>query len=236
MRCKKYREKIILYLYDELIDIEKTEVEKHIEGCSDCADDLEFTKKVFKLVDVTKDEKVPEGNWETCWQRIDARTVPAPKKLKGFAFPYRTVFAAAAILIVFVIGIVIGKFWLPSRQKSQLPLEASAATIEPSLKNHFENLKPVLTEYANYTPSEREETTIIVDREVLESLLIQNYLLKKALENLDNPSMEQFLEDVELILREISNLEKEDRSTLSMIKETINQRDILFKMNVFQKI
>jgi len=41
---------------------------------------------------------------------------------------------------------------------------------------------------------------------------------------------------VDLILRDIANLRNGDKPTLSLIKDTINQRDILFKMEIYEKI
>ncbi len=104
------------------------------------------------------------------------------------------------------------------------------------MKEHFESLKPVLAEYANYSPAEERNGTITVDKEILEGLLIQNYLLKRAIASQKNPALQELLEDVDLILREVTNLRKGDKPTLSLIKDTINQRDILFKMEIFQKI
>ncbi|MFB0565754.1 MAG: anti-sigma factor [Candidatus Aminicenantaceae bacterium] len=236
MRCKKSKERIIFHLYGELAESEKLELENHIKECSECSRDLEFTKKVFNVVDLSREEHVPEGNWESCWQQISARTEGKPEKKKSFIFTYKTVFAAAAMLFVFIMGVVIGKFWLPSLQKQPLMPEASVVSLDQSLKAHFEDLKPVLTEYANYSLSEGQEDTMTIERDVVETLLIQNYLLKRAMAQSNNPSMEQLLEDVDLILREISNLRQEDRPTLSLIKDTINQREILFKIEILKKL
>jgi len=51
-----------------------------------------------------------------------------------------------------------------------------------------------------------------------------------------DPTLVQFLDDVDIVLKEISNLKKEDRQTPSLIKELIHEREILFKMEILQKI
>lgn len=236
MKCKKFKEKIILNLYGELPDREKSELESHIQKCAECSRDLEYTKKAFQALEYSKKGKKPEADWERAWQRISSTVEEKPKKQKSiFLFP-RWAYAAAAIVFVFALGIIIGSLWFPTLQKSTLSQKASLISMDQSLLEHFEDLKPVLTEYANYSPSEERNGTITIDREILESLLLQNYLLKKAIASRNNLSLQEFLEDVDLILREITNLRNGDRPTLSLIKETINQRDILFKMEIFQKI
>ena len=236
MRCKKFKEKIILNLYGELPEREKSELEKHIKECAECARDLEYTKKVFKAVEYSKKAKIPEANWERAWQGISSTVEERPKRQKSlFIFP-RWAYAAAAMVFILALGTIIGSLWFPTLQKSHLPLKTSLISMDQSLQEHFETLKPVLTEYANYSPSEERNGKITIDKNVLESLLLQNYLLKRAIATQKNPALQDLLEDVDLILREVTNLRNGDKPTLSLIKDTIKQRDILFKMEIFQKI
>lgn len=236
MKCKRHKEKIMLYLYDELSEKECSELEKHLKECSECSRDLAYTKEVFNTLDSGRKEKIPEGNWEKSWQIISSRIEEKPEKKKRFFYEYRKAFAIAGALSVFILGIVIGRYLLTFRQQTTLVSVTSPASLDQTLSEHFENLKPILIEYANYSPSEKRKSTITIDREIFKSLILQNYLLKRAVANMNNPSQEQLLEDIDLILREISNLKGVDKPTLSLIKDTINQRDILFKMEIFQKI
>lgn len=236
MRCKKFKEKIILDLYGELSEEEKSGLESHLQECAECSRDLEFTKKVFQAVEYCKKAEIPEANWNKAWKGISSAFEERPKRqLSLLLFP-KWAYAAAALVFVFALGIIIGSLWFPTLQKGPLPQKAHLVSMDQSLQEHFESLKPVLAEYANYSASEERDGTINIDREVLKSLLIQNYLLKRALASQKNPALQELLEDVDLILREVTNLRNGDKPTLSLIKDTINQRDILFKMEIFQKI
>ena len=42
----------------------------------------------------------------------------------------------------------------------------------------------------------------------------------------------ELLEDIDLVLREINNMDPDDPDTPGMIRSLIDQRDILFKINV----
>ena len=100
----------------------------------------------------------------------------------------------------------------------------------PSLQEHFENLKPVLLEYANYTSSP-ENGKITIDKSLVRSLIIQNILLKRMIAEQD-PSLKEILEDVDLVLREIANQEGDDDEALAMIKELIQERGIMYELEV----
>ncbi|UCE21008.1 MAG: zf-HC2 domain-containing protein [Candidatus Aminicenantes bacterium] len=232
MKCKKYEEKIVLYLYGELDDREKAEVENHVKECPACLEDLEYTKKVFKLVDDNK-EIAPEANWEKCWREIGAGVQVEPRKQKKFLFAPRWVYAAAALFLVFVLGALIGRYWFFPSQESPLEPGISQGSINLALNEYIESIKPILIEYANYTVSEEGGETILIDEKVVRGLLIQNLLLKDLIVKSD-PSLIPFLEDLDIILKELSNMRSGDELTPSMIKELIHEREILFKIEILQ--
>lgn len=234
MKCKKSKEKIVLYLYGELNKKEKAEVENHIKECPECSRDLAYTKKIFKVLDEAKEE-IPDADWEKCWEEIGNGTEEKPARQKRFFFLPQWAFAAAAVMIIFIAGIFAGKYWFFPSQKSPLQQTVSSESLKPLLKEYFDSLKPVLVEYANYTPSEKGEETITMDKEVARGLLLENLLLRRIVTKFD-PSLGQFLEDVDIVLMEIANLKKEDRRTPSLIRELIHQREILFRMEMLEKI
>lgn len=235
MRCKKFKEKIILYLYGELDEKEKADLESHIKECPECKQDFEYTREVFKVLDDTRPEPTPEANWEKCWNGIGAGIHKKPRKEKSFFMFPRWVYAFGAVFIIFVMGIFLGRFAFHPGQSPVLQAGITKDYLDFTLKEHIENLKPVLIEYANYSSSDQEEGTITIDKEVVRSLLIQNILLKRIIAK-KSPPAEELLEDVDIVLREISNHKKEDIRTPSLIKDLIYQRDIFFKMETLQKI
>ncbi len=231
MKCKKYKEKIVLYLYGEINESEKVEVETHVKECPACLEDLEYTKTVFKLVEDNK-EVAPEANWEKCWREIGAGTQVEPRKQKSFLLAPRWVYAAAALLLVFVLGALIGRYWFFPSQESPLEPGITQGSMNLAMNEYIDEIKPILIEYANYTTPVEEET-IVIDKEVVHNLLIQNLLLKDLIAKSD-PSLIPFLEDLDIILKELSNMRRGDELTPSMIKELIHEREILFKIEILQ--
>jgi hypothetical protein len=136
---------------------------------------------------------------------------------------------------VFVVGFFFGRIALfQPAKKSPALLEGSQSAMHPSIQEHFESLKPVLVEFANYTASP-ENGTITIDKNIVRNLIIQNILLKRMIAD-ENPSIKEILEDVDLVLREIANQEGDDAHTLSMIKELIQERGILYELEVSKTI
>jgi hypothetical protein len=236
MACKKYKDKIVLHIYGELSEGEAKKLTDHITACSDCAEEYEYTKKVFKALDETKAVEIPEANWEKCWNTIGTGIQKKERKKKSFwFFPPRWAYASAALLIVFVVGFFLGRIALfQPVKKSPALLEGSQSAMNPSLQEHFESLKPVLLEYANYT-STPGNGKITIDKSLVRSLIIQNILLKRMIAD-DDPSTREILEDVDLVLREIANQEGDDTETLTMIKELIQERGIMFELEVSKTI
>jgi len=231
MKCEKFRKNIILYLYGELDKKSTEKLKNHIKKCPDCAKEMEYTKKVFDLVEETKTEDIPDADWKKCWSRIDEKvSVPDKKKEKHFNFFPKWAAASAALVCVLIIGFIIGRTaFIPGRGIMTGAGESEDA-FQISLQEHFESLKPLLIEYAHYR-EDKDSDKIILDKNYLEELLIQNILLKRLAAE-KNPDTRQLLEDIELILREIKNMDKNGTSDPLMIKEYINNQGILGAVDV----
>ncbi|MGD9347356.1 MAG: zf-HC2 domain-containing protein [Candidatus Aminicenantes bacterium] len=247
MKCKKCKEYMVLLLYGELADKDKSEVMAHIEECPGCAAEWEHTRGVFALLDETKEERAPDADWERCWDVIRTDTVEKPKGEKRqranderrFFLRPGWVYAAASVIVIFVLGVIIGRFWTATDTQIATSPRMQAAGpseyIKQSLEDHFETLKPLLVSYANYSAEENGGETITLDRKIVKSLLIQNYLLKKLVVD-TNPQVKEILEDLDLVLREIENMPSDDKWAPSQVKELIHERDILFKMDILTTI
>ena len=162
------------------------------------------------------------------------------KWLEPFVTAWVGVMAHKLRSFLTILGIVIGRFWLSSDSEKIAVAEGRQTSVSPdyvrqSLNDHFEDLKPLLVAYANYSSEGNGDEPVSLDRDIVESLLIQNYLLKKIVAG-SNPSAQQILEDLDLVLREIKNRRSEDTSSPSLIKSLIRERDILFHMDVLETI
>jgi len=233
MRCKKFKQDIILDLYAELGGPEKAGLERHLESCAECRRDREHSRRVLAVLDESR-RTVPETDWQRQWEAVSAclRLRKAHWRL-SFALP-RWAMAAAGLLVVFILGITAGRIWLPIGRKPIPGKPLMAETYSPALSIFLNDIKPLIVEYSNTIPDGAEDETIALDRTFVRSLLIQNILLRRIVAD-RNPEAVQLLEDIDLVLHELDNLQPGDPQATSLIREIIEKRDILFKMEVMQK-
>ena len=236
MSCKKYKQNILLFLYGELNEQDKKSLEDHIKQCAECARDMEYTREVFNLIDETKKQETePQPNWEHSWQKIESNTLRKESKKPILRLIPNWAYAAAAVLAVFILGVFAGREWFASRDTVLASAQPSAEFIEYTLKQHLDDLKPMLLEYANYTAADENGSTMLIDQKTAQELLIQNILLKEIVAQ-KYPSAGELLEDLDLVLIEITNQEGKDNETPLMIKNLIKEREVMFKMEILQKL
>ena len=263
MNCKKARELMVLDLYGEADAPEKIRLEKHLRGCSSCASEKAETRRLFTLLDEHKPEEAPAADWEKAWKGIQSgiagktrapRTFSAPRLSpapRPFVVPrWRRAFAGAALVLVLAAGIIIGRFGFgPAARPDGSGTQAGAAGfsaaaamptapapngIRPAFTSHLDDLKPILLDYAHYVPGEKAEGRVVVEEAALRTLMLQNVLLKRKLVEKD-PAAADLLEDLDLILKEIVNRGSKDPTSPAQIRDLIEKRDVLFKMEILKK-
>ena len=239
MKCKKFQKMIVLALYGELSPEDKTTLDNHLARCPICSQYQRETQDLFSLLDEQGPESLPEADWKKCWANIDHRLNERKHPKPGFLHFPRWVYAAATLLIILGAGIIIGRSWFKQTPKTSAALtptaESSKMPAEMLLAHHLESIKPILIEYANFTPDSSEDRSLLVDEKLVKGLLIQNILLKKVLVEA-HPELTPFLDDLDLVLKEISNIDPKDNNRPLMIKDLIQEREILFKTEVMKKI
>jgi hypothetical protein len=236
---------MVLDLYGEAGRTDIGRLEEHLRGCASCAAEKSEMRRLFTLLDEHKPEDASAADWEMAWKGIQAgirektpahRLSPAPR--------WRFAYAGAALVLVLAAGIVIGRFGFgPSPRPGVSGAQAAAAAaatvpapngIRPAFAAHLEDLKPILLDYAHYVPGEKTEGRVYVDEAALRTLMLQNVLLKRKLAERD-PAAADLLEDLDLILKEIVDRGSKDAKSPAEIRDLIEKRDVLFKMEILKK-
>jgi hypothetical protein len=240
MKCRKSKELSILDLYGEIGPEDKAALEAHLAECPACRKDYAYTKEVFSNLDETKPKKIPEGNWQKYWGEIESHIRDRKPSLQDrpagasvLTFP-RWTYAAASLVLVFILGIVAGRMILKPDSAEMVRQGPLPSAYQHILNDHIEDIKPVMLDFVNYNAQAEQQAYVTIEREVLENLLLQNFLLRKALAD-THPSAAQLLEDIDLVLMELKNLEPNDKRAPVLIRELIQKREILFKMEILQK-
>ncbi|MCX6566010.1 MAG: zf-HC2 domain-containing protein [Candidatus Aminicenantes bacterium] len=240
MKCKHARQALVLDYYGELSTAEKTELESHLRTCRTCDAEREENLRVFALLAANPPVPVPIPDAERVWAGVEFRLAAKKAPERRWAWGGRQwSLAGAALVLVLVAGIFIGRRIFPP----QSPIDAtslasgpsrSAAALKPLLAGHLEDLKPLLLDYANFSPDADSGRTVTVDEDFLRVLMFQNVLLRKALAKSD-PAAADLLDDCDLILKEIINRDRLSAASPDAIRGLIRDRDVLFKLEIIKK-
>jgi hypothetical protein len=248
MNCKDIRQAIILDHYGELSAGEKTGLEEHLRTCPDCSADREETRRVLDLVTAQGTVEVPAFEPEQAWRAIRAGLrVAAPRRRTSFAPGLRWGLAGAGVALILVAGVLIGRFGLkpspgPAPVNSKMaaipagnPTALPASNLQPSLATHLDDLRPILLDIANSAANGSSGGAVTVDERLLRALMLQNILLRRAL-NGNDPAATELLDDLDLVLKEIVNAKSPGGATPAQVKGLIQDRSILLRMQVLKTI
>ncbi|RPI71720.1 MAG: hypothetical protein EHM47_09610 [Ignavibacteriales bacterium] len=140
MNHKKYKEWVQLFLYGELTQDEKDELQKHLDDCNECSAELEKQQRFFSVLSHTPLPEPDKNLLSEARRELNAALKVEKTKDRWFAFPnfslsefffspLRLAFGGTAVLAA---GILIG-FLLFNNSEKVLPLneeENSLALLE----------------------------------------------------------------------------------------------------------
>jgi hypothetical protein len=257
--CNRFKALLTDSLYDELREKDKGFFQSHLETCPACANEYEEMSGVLRIMDKRRQPEMSEAFWDNWLPQLREKTGQTEtgwtgSKSTGWLNSWnkwwrdihsnlnlRWVMYPAAALLLVVSGIVIGKF-LYSPQGRELVRDPASLvrTTRAGVSEHFDNLRPVLTDYSNYSPAESASDKgdmVWMDRETLQRLVVENHLLKKAAARSKDASLKRLLGDLEMILIEISSSSPNAsrNETARMVRDMLKDNDILFKMKVYRK-
>lgn len=240
MKCKQAKKLVVLDLYGELKEPSRPQLQEHLDHCPECRAEFDLTRKVFAVLDECDPAAEPAADWNRAWDRVQAGiSAPPARREPGRVPAWRWAYAGAGLVLVLAAGIFIGKYAFPP---SSIPAGTQAAAvpatpngIRPAFAAHLEDLKPILLDYAHFVPGKKSGQKTFVDADILRGLVLQNILLRRKLVEKD-PAAADLLEDLDLVLKEITNRGTNDPQAPARIRDLIEQRDVLFKMEIMKKI
>jgi len=238
MTCRRFKKNMLMDIYGELRDSARRRLEAHLSRCASCREEFETTRKALTSLKSASTPPAPEVDWERSWTAVQAGLEPAGRRLwsrRGFP---RWAAVPVTLAVLFAAGLIIGRYFWPSRPET--PVLARRGALSPEaermvLARFFDDVKPVLLDYAHDGTRPRNESLLLTDREVARSLLVQNLLLKRTLAR-RNPTLADLFDDLQMILTEIANLQSRDESTPASLKDVINGRQVLSRIRRLEKI
>lgn len=249
---KHYKEQLILFFFGELSAEKAGEIKAHLSVCSECREELNKFEKICQLMDKKSYVKPPSIYWNYYWKKL--RPKLKEKKLSRWQnfilllrqhrYPRWSMIVAASALL-FIIGISL--YWFYAVHRTPQSIETASPLISRqrgspipvtyvnrAANEYLDEVKPLLLEVANRQPATFLERGVdfSLEKELSQQLLLQNRLLRREVGSSFDPQFQSLLEDIELVLTDISNLqEKNDEPSINFIKDNIG--DLPIKIDLF---
>ena len=103
MECKKIREKISLFIDEQLSEQDKKLFEGHIASCAECRQLLEETRQALSSIKGTVPPALPPDFLARLDERLDKESTRADNRA-AWLFPWKSVAAVLSVILVVVIA------------------------------------------------------------------------------------------------------------------------------------
>jgi len=252
-KCKKIDKLMVNGLYDELQGKKKKNFLHHLKSCPGCREKYQELTGLMKIMDKRQQPRMSEDFWDNYYpalqEKINTLEQEQTQTQEGGPAPVikirrpliRWALYPAAAMALLVVGIVIGQYLALDPGKN-IPGSSPLISrqVNPAVAEHFYNLQPLLIDYANYTPSEYplgpgENDMVTIEKRTVQKLLLENRLLKRIAARDKNIPLKRLMDELELILLEISHSSGGDSAGGRVVQQLIKDNDILFKITVFSK-
>ena len=231
MNCKACENLMELYVHEDLSKPEREMFEKHLGRCKNCSEELNKTKQLIsKIKTLTGQISMPD--WNRSWDIINRNIQTGLKRGRIFLnfFHSKWRYAIAGSVFLFLLGFFIGKYLFISSPGKEPSDQKLSSNFKAAICEYLEDIKPFILDYSNYQPVIKNEEDISFDRVIANKLLIKNRLLQHHTLQVKNRKLQQLLEELEIILMEISDIGSSESDNLLLIKELIKIKKTIYKL------
>ncbi|HES59851.1 MAG: hypothetical protein JW956_13890 [Calditrichaceae bacterium] len=247
--CKNYKKYFVQALYTELDAVVLENLQKHLEKCTECRKEYNQMKNTIKQLDINNIKDPGEEYWDNYWSNLENRMVEdsiqranSAAQRKNFSThpQIRTwtirILSAAAMLLI---GIGIGYLYFGNPEpmdqsiKGLTPVKMTAYPQEAV--DYLDRSKILLLGFINFDTDNIDPTSMDFSRQqqVANSLIKQAAVLKNDLKGRENQRVLALIKELEIILLQISNYEKEfDIPAIDLIKSGVDNNAIMMKINL----
>jgi len=230
---------IIKFLDHELTENQRIEFEQHLDTCAECWELYRQVSGANELLSKVERPQAPKSVYKAYKKELTALFTPQPRwgrmvatfqSLFAAPHPIAARLASAAALIL--VGIMLGRLSVSSPDIDGPPYQVqySAAHVEYDaefIQNYFSKTEFLLLAIKNGNVSQASFNDWRFNKKVAESLLSQKEIIDKA--NIaQGDDIVTYLDQLEMILLEISNMEPEQISqSFSVLKEIVREADLV---------
>jgi len=242
MDCRRIEKYFIDALYNTLPNNKQKIFEAHLEVCSDCSAKFRAQQRTLEHMDEYHREAAAAQFYSELWHRIAPRLQDRPRRdflswvrrqLPELSWQPAWNYGLAAALIMLVVGILIGKYFLATPPPPAATKPGSASFVRA--ERYFARSKVLLLGIMNHDPA--DHTGLSRQRELSRNLIREAAVLKDELKDPEQLVLNHLIAELEVILMQIANLEeKYDLEAVQLIQNGIERKGVLFKINLNQVV
>ena len=247
--CEKFQARFIEALYDELDAKMLKALQAHLENCPKCR--KEYKQMRNTILKIEKEDMPDPGEqyWDNYWLRLDQRMEKenirtemksGSKNIISMHPNMRSwmirILSAAAMLLG---GIGIGYLYFVNPDSVDLPINGQipvkTTAYNQKAAHYLESSKILLLGFVNFDTDEIDPTSMDFSRQqqAANSLIKRAAVLKDDLTGKENQRVLALIQELEIILLQISNCEKEfDIPAIELIKSGVDNNALLMKINL----
>ncbi|MCI0413652.1 zf-HC2 domain-containing protein [bacterium] len=237
--CKQVRPLFIEALYDELDPESRENFRAHLRSCVKCRKAFRKMKRALGVMNQRVRVEPDQQFWDGYYDRLEKRM--QQEKPKVAPQWTRWAYRAAAVILLIGIGVILGRFnqFTPgpvTRTKPSTP-PVVQAKLEQRTQDFLGRSEVLLLGMVNFNAESDDASAVdITKQKALSQDLIQEAsYLKKELSDENDGRLEKLVGDLELILMQIANLEeKEDLPEIELVKNGVDRKGLLLKINLEQ--
>ncbi|MCK4775605.1 MAG: hypothetical protein KAT30_12490, partial [Candidatus Krumholzibacteria bacterium] len=226
MNCETFHEFLVERIYGRLPSDREIVLQQHARECADCAVALQRTLEVQNVFD--PGENIPEPDYETAWRSIQERTQRRTWRWPVIFPARRFAMAAAAVALVFVIGVFAGRSLFSPEPEPDAAGPGYQGVA--SIAAYTESLEPLLLDFANHGGKPVDDELAELTQKVAADMLVQTRLLKRAAARSGDEQLYVLLDDIELVLISMSNLGGQNGDIAAQLLTRIREKSLLFRI------
>lgn len=256
MTCAQCRKDLTDALFGELSPAARVRFEAHLEACPDCTQAYRELRATLAVTARRTRPEPPEAFWNTFADRVEERLLAeeatsrrvdvgrvldtgwARLRRRWMPVPTWAWQGMAAVLLV-AFGVWIGHFSRSGPADPEpatlLPVSAETAAVQQRAGHYFDRSKVLLLGLVNTEPT--TEGLAVLDlpqkQALAQELLAETPELQADLSAAGQQRLHELVADLELILRQIANLEAVlDVPAIELVQSSVDQRALLLKINL----
>ena len=240
-----YREKMILYLADELEPGERESLERRIEADEDLARELAELRQLLQFADETQPPEPPAAYWRGFWSRLEPKlkreslwsrfvSVFVPRHGLQLATGFAAMGLLLIVALVLLYQVMVPQSEKPTITTTSIKIERTEGYFEYVADEHLERSRLLLQEVVNIASSGPLTAERLTDnRRRSEELLSENRTYRQAAERHNDERLAGLLRELELVLMDIANIDPNvAQDALANLQSRIVKKDLLERIKI----